>query len=137
MNIKLFITIVVIVIILSLLIWFVIHQIIDNNNHESSSNTLYSNESSSNTLYSNESSSNTFSTRNELTNSEIHNSSFTDDNTCIGEKQNSVCLAVMEPVLGCDNEVYSNKCVAANHGIKFVTSISLEEAKAIHNSNTK
>ena len=127
MNIKLFITIVVIVIILSLLIWFVIHQIIDNNNHESSSNTLYSNESSSNT----------FSTRNELTNSEIHNSSFTDDNTCIGEKQNSVCLAVMEPVLGCDNEVYSNKCVAANHGIKFVTSISLEEAKAIHNSNTK
>ena len=54
--------------------------------------------------------------------------------SCIGEKKYHVgCPAVFEPVLGCDNKVYSNSCYAMVEGIKSFKSITMDEAYKIRN----
>ena len=45
---------------------------------------------------------------------------------CIDEcysNPDSACLEVLDPVLGCDEEIYSNSCEAEKNGVRFWTDI--------------
>tara|TARA_B100000902_G_scaffold321661_1_gene314672 strand:+ start:141 stop:311 length:171 start_codon:yes stop_codon:yes gene_type:complete len=50
----------------------------------------------------------------------------TKEEICIDESQinpDAVCPEIFDPVLGCDEKIYSNSCEAEKNGVRFWTEI--------------